>query len=280
MQIKDIIIKSSKPAIYELGSAFMWTDKYISKQILNIHLNEDIDLGSRKMSTIIKTTDWILSLPKQKKKLSILDLGCGPGLYTEILAREGHQVTGIDISENSIEYARRSAIQKGLDIEYINSSYIDIELEKEKYDLIILIYTDLGVLVPNKRNTLLKKVYSALKKDGLFVFDLASDKNMEQKVAPKSWEAAESGFWKPSPYLALSESFLYKKQKVILFQHTIADEEENIETYRFWTHLFSEEDILNLLNQHHFIHKTFRRDILPEGDIWSGDHVIFTVASK
>lgn len=280
MKITDIISKSEKPAIYEEGTSFMWTDEHISKQLLDIHLNQDIDLGSRKMSTILKTANWILDSQKGKGKLNILDLGCGPGLYSEIFSKKGHNVTGVDISKNSINYAKKSAHDKELDIEYINSSYLDINLESSKYDLVLLIYTDLGVLMPKDRESLLRTVYRVLKKGGVFIFDVLKDNQIEKRKVPKNWEVANSGFWRDSPFIALSESFLYKEQKVILFQHIIVDSDENIETYRFWTHFFSEKDIKQMLKQQKFIDISFRDDILPEGDMWNGDNVIFSVASK
>ena len=36
----------------------------------------------------------------------ILDAGCGPGIYSEILLKKGAEVTGIDVSENMIQHAR------------------------------------------------------------------------------------------------------------------------------------------------------------------------------
>jgi len=280
MTITDIVLKSKKPAIYEKATSFMWTDEHVSKQVLDIHLNPEIDLGSRKMSTILKTADWILDTQKEKGKLNILDLGCGPGLYSEIFAQKGHHVTGVDISKNSIEYAQKSAQDNGLDIDYIHSSYLDIKLDENKYDLVLLIYTDLGVLTPKERDILLKLVYRVLKNGGTFIFDVSKDHNLEQRLTPKTWEALEAGFWKTSPYLALSESFLYEEQKVILYQHIIVDSDENIETYRFWTHFFNQEDVSQLMDNHGFINISLRDDILPEGDIWNGDNIIFTIASK
>ena len=280
MNITDIVSKTEKPKIYEKGTAFMWTDKHISKQLLNIHLNPDIDLGSRKKSTIEKTANWILNTQKEKGKLAILDLGCGPGLYTEIFAEKGHKVTGIDISKNSIEYAKKFAENKKLDITYLNSSYLEVDLKSDKYDLVVLIYTDLGVLTPTERESLLEMIFRILKKGGTFIFDVLKDREIEKKTSPKTWEVSNIGFWKESPYLALSESFLYQKEKVILFQHNIVDTEENIETYRFWTHFFSQTDVKKMLDAHNFIDINFKEDILPEGDMWYGDNVIFTMTSK
>ncbi|MBK8417538.1 MAG: class I SAM-dependent methyltransferase [Anaerolineales bacterium] len=49
-----------------------------------------------------------------KKNASILDLGCGPGLYTSRLARAGFQITGMDYSYSSIEYATKYANDNNL----------------------------------------------------------------------------------------------------------------------------------------------------------------------
>ncbi len=280
MNVTDIITKSAKPEIYEKGSAFMWTDEHISKQLLDVHLNPEIDLASRKESTIVKTANWILDNQKGKEKMNILDLGCGPGLYSELLAQKGHQVTGVDISKTSIEYARKSALKKKLDISYLNASYLDIDLEADQFDLIILIYTDLGVLTPADREKLLQLIYKVLKKGGTFIFDVLKDIDLENKIAPKTWEATESGFWKSTPYLALSESFLYKEQKVILYQHVVVDSKEEVQTYRFWTHFFSEDDVVGFLNTHHFSDIGFRNDILPKGNQWNGENVLFCTTSK
>ncbi|WKZ34942.1 MAG: bifunctional 2-polyprenyl-6-hydroxyphenol methylase/3-demethylubiquinol 3-O-methyltransferase UbiG [Anaerolineales bacterium] len=48
----------------------------------------------------------------------ILDVGCGGGILSEALASDGAQVTGIDLSQASIETARRHAQEHGLEIEY------------------------------------------------------------------------------------------------------------------------------------------------------------------
>ena len=138
----------------------------------------------------------------------------------------------------------------------------------------------MGVLTPTERERLLKMIFRVLKKGGTFIFDVLKDKEIEKKTSPKTWEVSKNGFWKESPYLALSESFLYQEEKVILFQHIIIDAEENIETYRFWTHFFSQNDVSKMLDTHNFININFREDILPEGDMWNGDNVIFTMASK
>ncbi|WP_242121576.1 class I SAM-dependent methyltransferase [Aestuariivivens sediminicola] len=280
MKITDIVKKSVKPPLYTKGNAYMWTDKYISKQLLNVHLNPDIDLASRKLKTIQKTANWILDLVQDRGNINILDLGCGPGLYSELFARKNNSVTGVDISKTSIEYAIQSALDKELDINYINANYLELDLERDQYDLVALIYTDFGVLNPTERLTLLNFVHKVLKKGGIFIFDVLKDTKIKTRSTPKTWEAKESGFWNDTPYLALSESFLYEAEKVILYQHNIYDKDDQCQTYRFWTHFFNEEDISKELKQSKFTRTSFRDDILPNGDIWNGDNVLFSIAEK
>jgi 2-polyprenyl-6-hydroxyphenyl methylase/3-demethylubiquinone-9 3-methyltransferase len=50
-------------------------------------------------------TPWILKRLKSKSK--VLDVGCGAGFLTNELAQAGHLVTGVDLSGDSLEVARR-----------------------------------------------------------------------------------------------------------------------------------------------------------------------------
>jgi SAM-dependent methyltransferase len=274
--MKEFIKYKKRPDLYEKGTAVMWTDPYISKQLLQTHLNPELDLASRKLSTIESTAGWVLSRAA-KNKMNILDLGCGPGLYSEIFAKEGHKVTGVDFSSNSIDYAKQEAEKKGLDITYLNQNYLELDVPENQFDLITLIYCDLGPLLPAERSQLLGHIKKALKPGGMLIFDVLNDRNLKEKVSPKSWEISEKGFWRSNPHLTLSESLLYEEEKVILSQHIIF-EENKTDVYRFWTHLFSHDDLEEILQPYGFSDIGFFEDVLPEGDIWNGSNVTFCIA--
>lgn len=58
--------------------------------------------------------------------LRMLDVGCGGGILTESLAREGAHVTGIDMAEKPLQVARLHAIESGLEsIDYQQSTVED-----------------------------------------------------------------------------------------------------------------------------------------------------------
>jgi 2-polyprenyl-6-hydroxyphenyl methylase/3-demethylubiquinone-9 3-methyltransferase len=66
----------------------------------------------------------------------ILDIGCGGGLLSEELSKNGANVTGIDSSKKSISIATQHAKEKNLAIEYKNKSIFDLE-ETKSFDYIV-----------------------------------------------------------------------------------------------------------------------------------------------
>lgn len=278
MNIKSIISNSLKPAPYTPGTAQMWVDEYISTQLLQVHLNQNIELASRKESTITQTINWILN-KVDGSQLAILDLGCGPGLYTEKLASHGHQVTGVDFSANSIEYAKVSAQKKKLNICYRQQDYLTL-IEENQYDLIMMIFTDFGVLSPEQRTCLLAKIHKALKPGGTFVLDVLNDNASLEDLGKRDWEIAESGFWRPVPYLFFSESFFYEKEDVTLNQHIVIEEDGGYEIYRFWVHTFSHSDMNRIFQKAGFNAVNCYNKVIPDSDLCSSDSVTFCTVKK
>ena len=279
MDLEKLNTAAQKPKLYEKGDSIIWTDDHISKKLLELHLNPEIDSASRMPDSIDKTIEFILASCKDSP-MSILDLGCGPGLYLAKLAELGHECTGIDYSKNSISYAENQAMDKGLRINYIYQDYLKLDFE-DQFDLILLIYTDLGVLIPEEREVLLNKIYRALKPNGIFIFDVLNDRNIEEKFQEhQTWTFEFSGFWKPIPYLELANGFHYADDKVFLKQHTIIDESDRIQNYRFWTHYFNTDDIIEMLSFRGFILTEYFENILPAKDVWDGENVTFYKTQK
>ncbi|EOS51741.1 hypothetical protein C809_01201 [Lachnospiraceae bacterium MD335] len=94
-----------KPPLYAKTEIPFWDDEHISLQMLNAHLNPNYDGASRKLEFIEKSVDWISKILPSENYPSVLDIGCGPGLYTERYAKKGYRVVGVDFSHRSINYA-------------------------------------------------------------------------------------------------------------------------------------------------------------------------------
>lgn len=67
----------------------------------------------------------------------LLDIGCGSGQSAIPAARMGHNVTGIDIAENLIEYANEVANAEGLDATFDVGDAEDLPYENNSFDVVI-----------------------------------------------------------------------------------------------------------------------------------------------
>jgi len=82
--------------------------------------------------------DRLYSLLTQGPRCKILDIACGIGFLSVLLARYGHQVVAVDISKNSIEYAKRLAISykclTNIDFRIMDVS--KLTLESNTFDIV------------------------------------------------------------------------------------------------------------------------------------------------
>jgi SAM-dependent methyltransferase/GNAT superfamily N-acetyltransferase len=257
---------AQKPALFEKSTASMWDDEHISKGMLEAHLAPEVEAASRKHAFIEASVDWIIRYTKLPNGAKILDLGCGPGLYSERFAKQGFAVTGIDFSRRSIEYAKQQAAQNHTNTEYIYQNYLTIDFSNE-FDLIVLIYCDFGVFSDSEARILFDKVYSALKPGGYFIFDVFTPvKFIQCQDFHPTWEWAASGFWRPGPYVCLQSQHIYPENDTFMDQYVVMDEQDRIEVYRNWNQCYSRDTIEKFLNDNGFQDMDFFADVSGEAD--------------
>ncbi|HFU76308.1 MAG TPA: class I SAM-dependent methyltransferase [Arcobacter sp.] len=75
-----------------------------------------------------------LELPSLKKK-RVLDIGCGDGVLSYLISKEGAVVSGIDYSGIAIEFAKEKT--KGLDINYVQGSAYALPFDDDSFDIIV-----------------------------------------------------------------------------------------------------------------------------------------------
>lgn len=263
--------------MYQRSNNFIWTDEYISKNMLTAHLDLNSNGASRNINTIKKTIKWIES--KLAKEAKILDLGCGPGLYASLLSKKGYLVTGIDISQRSISYAKKKAIEENLQINYFCKDYINDDIGTG-YDAVICIYCDFGALIPDEQKVLLKKIYNSLKDGGVFIFDVFQQGLCENKQEKRDWHYSDGGnFWSNNPHLLLEEVKHFSEQRVWGTRTIIIEENKKPREYITWDHYYSKSKIQELLNKNKFKIISVSTDLIAKNEFASND-VIFVEAKK
>jgi len=231
-----------KPALYEKGTAELWTNEHISKGMLEAHLNPNLDAATRNHETVQKTVDWINSIAPAEQYRDLLDLGCGPGIYAEKFHDLGYHVSGVDFSECSINYARNSAKNKNLPIRYYHQDYLTLDFI-EQCDLVTLIYYDFGVLSTDDRAELLKKIFTALRPGGLLIVDVLTPHHFIDQSEFKKWEYADTGFFCDEPHFCFHSFYRYDGKSTILDQYIIATE-HNVWHINNFQHTFTKDEIM------------------------------------
>ena len=246
---------NERPKPFEFYTAReLWTSEHTAQQMLQYHLNDDIEASSRNSAFIEKSCNWIADHFNIKGK-KIIDFGCGPGLYATRLAQKGAFVTGIDFSENSIDHARTTAKEKGLSIDYIVSDYLDFETT-EKFDLIIMIMCDFCALSPAQRNILLAKFKAILKPEGSILVDVYSMNGFEKKNESATYEKNQLfGFWSPNEYYAFVNTFKYEDEKVVLDKYTIFEAKKPKKIVYNWLQHYSFDSLQAEFNQNKLLIK-------------------------
>ncbi len=239
-QLEEINARPKPFEFYTVSD--LWTDEYTSKQMFTFHLDGDNDVASRRTTFIDRSTQWMTSEFDLCEGKSVADFGCGPGLYTERLARTHAAVTGIDFSQNSLEYARSRAREENLNIKYVHQNYLEFSSD-QKYDLILMIYCDFCALSPEQRKTLLQKFRAFLKPDGSILLDAYLLNAFHRKAESADYELnSENNFWSAEKCYCFLNSFKYDDVKVTLDKYTLIEKNRTRRIFN-WLQYYSQESI-------------------------------------
>jgi SAM-dependent methyltransferase len=242
IDIEQILRSVKRPLQFEKIGQPIWTDEHVAKQLLAAHLDPNTDAASRQPETTERIVAWIIDKLQLQPGMSILDLGCGPGLYSQRFARAGMKVTGVDFSKTSVSYARMQALAENLSIDYRLQNYLQFA-EEERFNAALLIYGDYCALSPTDRQQLLRIVRNSLLPAGRFVLDVTTRECRKRLGLKKGWYASEGGFWSAKRHIVLEQGFDYPDDLIYLDQFIVIDEDNGMRVFRNWFQDFTPDSI-------------------------------------
>ncbi len=240
---EDLKRYTSRPKPFEFYTIdLLWNDPYVSKKMLELHLDEQAELASRNKAFVDRSSNWIINRFDLGRGKTVCDLGCGPGLYTSRFAQTGCDVTGVDLSERSIEYARGDAVRRDLDIAYVQSNYLEFSTNK-RFDLVTMIYCDFCVLSPKQRRRLLGIIHGCLNGEGALLFDVLSTQQFDATDEKLTLDfSARNGFWTSEPYYVIENSLKYDDEALLLDKHVIIELDRTREVFN-WLQCYSPDSL-------------------------------------
>lgn len=261
MDISTIISAAGRIRLSPDESKIPWDEPAFSKRMLDNHLSQDHDWASRRLEVIEQQVVWIASqLPAGAR---ILDLGCGPGFYTRMLAERGFNCTGVDFSPASVTWASQEAQKSGLYIDYIQQD-IRTYCPDKTFDFIMMTFGELNVFSATEANTLISRCAEWLIPGGKLLIEIHTfDEVKRQGRAEKSWQRCPEGLFLATPHLLLTENAWDEETKTSSTRFWAIEENGNVTRFGSQMTAWRDEEYLSFLCDN-----GFTRIQRPDSAVW------------
>jgi SAM-dependent methyltransferase len=240
MDLTDIVRRALPPEPWGEGDNIPWNEPGFSGRMLSEHLAESHDRASRRPAVVDRHVRWIHEAVLHEHPSRILDLCCGPGLYTSRLAALGHACRGIDYSPASIEYARNEARDTRSVCEYELSDVRSADFGGG-FDLVMMIFGEFNVFRTGEAADILRRAHAALVPGGALLLEphtLEAVRDIGNELP--TWFASESGLFSESPHVVLRESHWDPRSRTATVRHFVVEEGGRVSrlsvTYQGYSH--------------------------------------------
>ncbi len=159
-----------------------------------------------RMMTNVNYTRWALYIESifdkyDCKPRCILDVACGTGALTLLLASKGYEMTGIDRASGMLEIAREKAEMANLQIKFQQGDMLDFQLNQQ-FDAILCTYDSINyVRDEDELSGVFQTVSEHLAPDGLFTFDVTTERNIVEHFHNRTFSENHEDYtyiWKNS----------------------------------------------------------------------------------
>lgn len=205
--LMDLTHRKIPPVPWEEGDNIPWNDPAFSERMLREHLTQGHDAASRRSEKIDEQVDWIHRQLLGERPTKVLDLACGPGLYTSRFARLGHECVGVDYAPAAVAHARDTADQEGLACTYLLEDVREASYG-EGFGLAMMISGQLNVFRRSDARSILAKAVAALAPGGRLLLEPQRFSTVESTGRRAGgWSAQAAGLFSDRPHLCLEERF-------------------------------------------------------------------------
>jgi SAM-dependent methyltransferase len=247
-QLSDLPERNPTPLPWDdVKPTLPWGDPDFSKRMLKEHLDTSHDLASRRPAVHLAQVAWVVNTYLEPRKAkNVLDLTCGPGLWSNALARHGYLVRGIDIAPAAIDYARKTSRDEGLPATFTQADIRDIAYGSS-YDAVLLLYGQANSFKWEEFVQILLKTNESLKPGGLLIIEFLHPDALA-RMAGSSWQTRDQGLFGDRPYLHLTESFWNPDDRTGCQRHFVVDlGTTKIKEYGVSYQCYSRDELYKLL---------------------------------
>ncbi len=250
MTFEELVRRTIPAEPWAEGDNIPWNDPSFSERMLAEHLSQQHDLASRRCETIDRQVNWIHDEILAKCPTRILDLTCGPGLYTSRLVRLGHTCHGIDFAPAAIRHATQEARERKLACTYVQADVRTADFGTD-HGLVMMLFGQINVFRPAEARGILQRAFAALRPGGRLLLEPQLLSTVEQSGrAPSTWQTIgpTGGLFSAHPHLLLLEAFWAADRAVATQRFFVVDSATHeITRYAMSTQGYTEEEWGDLL---------------------------------
>jgi SAM-dependent methyltransferase len=267
MNLMDVVRRRDIPEPWVEGEKLAWNEPDFSRRMLREHLSQDHDGASRRFELIDKHVEWIHRRVLSGVPNRVLDLGCGPGLYTSRLSKLGHECVGIDFAPASIAYAREQAKQAMLRCTYLEED-IRVADYGTGFGLVMLIHGEFNAFRTTDARVILERAHRALADNGILLLEPHTFRAVQEMgERPFSWYSAQRGLFSDQPHICLQEAFWDAECGVATERHFVIDALTGEVTRHAWgVQGYTEEGYRSILEECGFGGVEFHASLRGEED--------------
>jgi SAM-dependent methyltransferase len=248
MTFDEFIALAASDARWEGVAKLPWEEPSFSERMLREHLSQLHDGASRRIELIERHVSWMHSEVLERRPQRILDLGCGPGLYTQRFTSLGHECVGIDIGPASIAYARAHIPDETGRLRYLLGDFTSTRFD-EAFDFAMMIHGEFNTLTREQGLSLLNRIARVLAPNGrvlLEVHPLGAIEAMGRRT--RVWFGLQSGLFGDRPHLRMDESqWNAEKVRAVNLNWVMEGETFSVERFGTVTQGYSEDEYGRLL---------------------------------
>lgn len=160
------------------------------------HLTEIFEINRQRVAFIQSLAGKHFKTKSQTVNtgFTLLDIGCGTGLFLKSCTDAGFSVSGIDVSMNALNFAREN-----YNLEVSSKTLDDLLKEGKKYDLITMWHVLEHIMNPVEE---LRKVKGILKEGGLLIVEVPNLNSVKFRLSGKKWKGGNHPLYHRSFFTA------------------------------------------------------------------------------
>lgn len=139
-----------------------------------------------KHAFVFKYGEDLVNLLKPRAGERILDLGCGTGYLTSVIASSGASVAGIDSSLEMVTKAKTEYPQIDFQVQSANNFHFDANFDA--------VFSNAVLHWIQEKEKVVELVYKYLKKNGRFVFEMGGKHNVEKIIKALQKSLSKHGY--------------------------------------------------------------------------------------